>query len=1788
MESIEHLLADLAALDIKLWVEEGTLHFDAPAGSFGDDLRGRVLAAKPALISLLQKKACATACPPQEPASLINRREPPATASECRLAGLWGEFLKTGEIGRDDDFFILGGHSLLLMRLVHRIEAEGLGKIDLGQAMAARTLAKMAALLDARSSRKNENGQAEAIPPCARAAANAPPLLQPRRTGDAGASPPAQDLCTSDSGADPDRQFIADLNQTARPYPRDASLAGLWQAAATGHAELTALVHGHEKYTYRHLDVWAGAIAAGLFAAGVRPGSTVALALRRAPEAVAALIAVLKCGAAYLPLDEKVPPRLVARLLATTGARWVIADQAGRERLSSLADIRMLPLEQLATSPAGTGIISPPVVGGGDPAYVMFTSGSTGEPKGVIVPHRAVARLALDPGVLALKPGDGMAQTAPFGFDAATLEIWATLLSGARLVFIEDGDLMEPTRLEHCLHEGGVNVVWLTASLFNRVADLHPQAFRSLDVLLTGGEVLSVPHLKKVRAACPNLRILNCYGPTENTTFTTLHTLTDADLAGDSVPIGRPIANTRVYLLDEALSPVGNGVWGELCAAGDGLAIGYAGRPDLTDQAFVTLRGPFQERIYRTGDLARWRSDGVLEFGGRRDGQIKLRGHRIETSAIEAVLSDFPGVQDSLVMAVGEGETKELVAFVAGRSRDEMAWRRHLAERLPIYMMPARFLVLDTLPVNANGKKDRTALAAMLTDHRGDDGKGTRFPAALPSGKETEDFPLSSGQERLWILQRLAPESASYNVPLALDIQGVLDSSALTRALLALEERHHALRLCVRPPGGQSREARQHLLAPGNLAPLTFDFRNVADPDATVEEKVQAESTRPFLLEEEAPARAFLFRLQEERWRLLLVIHHIACDGWSVGILLHDLAALYARESGASAPPLPPIEYQLADDIVWQGAFLESEAGRSVLERRTRRLSPVPAPLDLPTDHRRPAVRNFAGETLYFPFDPAISRCIDQLARDAGVTPFVLLLGLVEVLLYRLCGRGGSGDFALGSLSAGRDRPELSGLVGFLVNTLVIPCHIQSDQTFREHLAKVQEEWMAALSDQQCPFAHLVESLNLPRDLARNPLFDVLVVWQDAPPELPESPLFKVAPVQPDLPFAKFDLTFHFLKKGRESELSLEYSRELFEPPTATRIAQRLQALISAVVNTPDAPLSRLDIWLPGEKTTVIEEFNDTRTALPTRRAISEPFLECLRSNPTAPAVLSAQGEALDYTRFARRAGAVAAHLAAAGVRPGEAVALILHRSPEMMAAIHGILMAGAVYVPLDPDQPPARLRELLGDLGQPPVLADESLHRQLAGCCRPLSLPPAAAEAEPCSLAAPEDLAYIIFTSGSTGRPKGVLIEHHAVLNRILWMQRIFPIGRGDVILQKTPTTFDVSVWELFWWSWTGAAVAMLGPGQERDPEALAAAIEKHRVTTIHFVPSMLATFLDGLESGRLDRRRISSLRRVFVSGEALDAALAERFNRLVFTPLGAELHNLYGPTEATVDVSWHPASPWQGGDAVSIGRPIANTRLYILDAEQQAMPVGIPGEIAIGGVQVARGYLNQPELSAERFITDPVDPEGRIYLTGDIGRWRNDGCIEYLGRADCQVKIRGQRIEPGEIEHALERHPLIDRAVVIPALNQGLVELHAWLLCKVQPEIAAVRRFLRQHLPESMIPARFFPLDELPQTTSGKLDRQALAGRSQKILGHPPEPVTPKPAPFGHENVALTTRFKFDEAGETLTISLCYNPRLLTPDEAATLAGRYSSLLQEMANPSDDINAPGLPCSLPQQERR
>ncbi|WP_449221213.1 amino acid adenylation domain-containing protein [Tistrella mobilis] len=1570
----------------------------------------------------------------------------------------------------------------------------------------------------------------------------------------AAAADPATPVDRLDLLGDEDRAVIASANATDFAWPRDTGLGQQLDQVLRADPDRIVLVHDEGALAAGDLRARLGGVAAALADAGVRPGAPVALAVERDPDGLTALMGIIWAGNAFLPLAATFPVATARELLAAAGCTALVADGAGLARWAALApDITLIPL------PTGRADLAPGPRGPEDPACLLYTSGSTGMPKGVVVPHRAILRLAYGG---FCRPGGCMTQAAPMAFDAISLELWAPLLNHGRVRVLPATTMFDPPLLERRIREDGVDTMWITTSLFNQIVDERPGTFAGLDRLMTGGEVISPDHVRRAMAACPGLALYNAYGPTENGTFTTIHRITAADLDGGPVPIGRPVPGTRVHIVDGRGQPLPIGFWGELVTAGDGLATGYAGRPDLTAKSFVTLSGTGETLVYRTGDRARWRADGTIDFGGRRDGQLKIRGQRIETAAVEAILTAQPAVREAVVVGVGQGADQILAALIAADEADEAGWRAAIAARLPAYMVPERFRLVDRLPVNANGKADRRQAVTMLsaatpvtppavaatgftravtgafeslfpgvriesdTDFFDLGGHSLaamrlsallqastgrrpglaqimaarsvraiaalldRLPAAaaepaIPRATGTE-HPLSPGQLRLWVLHRLYPGLATYSVPMLLALDGPLDPDALDQALVGLETRHHALRtrFVTRPQDGDG--VRQIVAAPGALTARRLRL------DATAaDQAVAREIARPFDLATEPLARAVLIRIDEHHHRLLLVLHHAIADGWSLPVLLRDLGRLYAGAVDGRPDDRPPPARQFADIAVWQRARAASAQGRALIDRWRSRLTPPPQPLSLPTDHPRPAVRSFAGDILSLTLPAAATTAIDRLAARAGVTPFAVLTALLQTLLYRLTG---ARDIALGLLVAGRGAPVPEDLVGFLVNTVVLRQSIDPAARFADHLAITTDRLAEAVADQDAPFEAVLQALGTDRDPARNPLFDVLVTWQDDMPAMPAMAGLTVRPLDCILPFAKFDLSFHFQREGGAIRLHLEYATELFETATVRSLAGRLAALATAP-GLGEGPLGALPLMTDADRA-ALDRWNGTARPFDTSRPLAQLRFA---GDPAAPALI-APGLTLDNRGFDRRVGGLARRLLAAGVQPGDVVAVALPRSPGLLIAIHAVLAAGAAWCPLSPDLPPQRRAHMIEDLGEPWFLSDAENAAGLPAARLILAGDDLADP--PVVPAGPDDLAYVLFTSGSTGRPKGVEITRGALANRILWMQETFPIGpgstgTGDVILQKTPAGFDVSVWELIWWAWTGAAVAVPPPGIERDPQALAAAIREHRVTVIHFVPAMLRAFLDALDDGRIRPADLATLRLVFASGEALDAATAARFDRLLHARFGTALHNLYGPTEATVDVTWQPCTPWDpAARSVPIGRPVANTRVLILDRSGRDLPPGVAGEIVLAGPQVARGYRGRPDLTAERFRPDPDVAGMRIYHTGDLGRWTADGVVEYLGRIDDQVKIGGVRLEPAEVEAALDACPGVVRGLVRVGRRDGLAELEAWVIGSDGLTPTGLRAALADRLPAAMIPTRWFRIDQVPLSPNGKVDRKALSG--------------------------------------------------------------------------------------------
>jgi amino acid adenylation domain-containing protein len=1547
-----------------------------------------------------------------------------------------------------------------------------------------------------------------------------------------------------------------------------ACLHELIAAQAERAPDAVALVHGTHVLTYRELAGRAGGIARRLRGLGAGPEVRVAVCLERSPDLIAALIGVLAAGAAYVPVDPAYPAERQRYMVEDSGAAVLVT----RGALASGPVVLDLGAEEIpdAPWPADTG------VGQGNLAYVIYTSGSTGRPKGVAIEHRSAVTLAdWSRREFSAEELSGVLVSTSVCFDVSVFEIFMPLAWGGRLILA--GNALDLPALPAASEVRVATMVPSAAAELARARAIPP----GVRVVGLGGEPVPAVLAERLYAPGTVRRVLNMYGPSEDTTYSTVALVPPK---GERAPsIGRPVLGARAYVVDRHGGLVQPGVPGELWMAGAGISRGYLGRPALTAERYVP--DPFSgaeggapgSRAYRTGDLARFRPDGELEYLGRIDHQVKIRGFRVELGEIEETLRSHPAARDCVVVAREDTPgQRRLVAYLEGPPVDAAELRAHLGRRLPEHMIPSLFVSLEALPRTPNGKVDRRSLPAPDASRAGDDsyappsdpteellagfwaevlgldrvGVNDNFfalgghsllatqvisrvrevmavelpqrtifeaptvaemaravravweaaqegPAAPPIAHVPRDgdLPLSFAQQRFWFLDQLEPGNPAYNIPSAVRLSGELPPGLLERIFAELTRRHEALRTTFPSREGQPVQVIVPELEP-EIPVLDLAGLPAAEREARARRLALEEALRPFDLARGPLLRLALLRLAEREHVLLMTMHHIVSDGWSMGVLLREVGALYAGS------PLRPLPLQYADFAAWQRGWMRDEVLEAEMAGWRQRLEGAPRLLELPTDRPRPAVQTYNGAAVVRRLAPATSAALRDLCRREGVTPFMALLAAWSALLGR---QSGQREVLVGTPVAGRNRRELEGLIGCFVNTLVMRSDLGGEPTFGELLARTRATALDAYAHQDLPFERIVEELVPERDLSHPPLFQALLVLQNTPRRELELPGLTLAPLEVESRVARVDLTLSFQEDAGGFAAALEHNSDLFDPATAVRLLARFEALLGAAAGDPGLSLAELPALLPAERHQALVEWNDTARGYATGVTLHELIARQTARTPDTVAA-SFEGEALTYRELERRANRLAHQLIAFGVRPDGRVGVLMERSLEMIVALLGVLKAGAAYVPLDPTYPAERLAVLIEGSGALAVIAQGRLTHLLPGYAGRTLLLDRGWDGAGGPDTAPEaavdegNLAYVLFTSGSTGTPKGVMIPHRGIVNRLLWMQEAYGLAPDDRVLQKTPFSFDVSLWEFFWPLLAGARLVFARPEGHRDPAYLADLIAREGITTLHFVPSMLQAFLEAPEASGLP-----SLRRVMASGEALPPELARRFYSKIAR---AGLHNLYGPTEASVDVSFWPCDPDPARAVVPIGRPIANLRLHVVDPGLRLQPVGVAGELLLGGVGLARGYMGRPDLTAASFVPDPFAevPGERLYRTGDLVRALPDGNVEFLGRIDHQVKIRGFRIELGEIEAVLASHPGVRECVVVAREDvPGSRYLAAYLAGDAKAD--DLRAHLARRLPEYMVPSVFVALEALPLSPNGKVDRKALpvptlARREEEIV--------------------------------------------------------------------------------------
>ncbi len=1587
----------------------------------------------------------------------------------------------------------------------------------------------------------------------------------------------------------PERARELERSWTGKPGPRPRSLPELFAERARLRPDDPALVGADRTVSFAEADDRAARLARRLRELGVARGDRVGVCVERGPAQAEALLGVVYAGAVYVPLDPEYPKERLAAVLDDAEPRAVVADSAGARRLPGSGPLVDAADPDLARAEPLRERVLPE-----DPAYLIYTSGSTGRPKGVLVAHRGLAALAAFQGErMGVRPGSRMLQFASPSFDAAIAELVVALLNGAASVLLPRPSLAGEG-LPRALREHRVTHVTLPPAL---LPGLSPDELGPVEHLLLAGEASPGEQIARFRA---DRAVYNGYGPTESTVCTTLSApLSD----GGSPPLGDPATGTRVRVLDRWLRPVPDGVPGELYISGDGLAHGYLNLPGTTAARFVADPDGGGGRMYRSGDLVR-RVGGRLEFLGRTDDQVKIRGHRVEPGEVEHALTRLPGVGRAVVVVDGTGASRRLVAYAVpspGHAPTPADLER-AARVLPAYMVPAAFVVLDRVPVTANGKTDRRALPAVDWAARsgaghtaprnraerelarvwcsllglervgvhddffrvgGDsvtgvrvlaraaeplgfrpplralferptiaalaelyDGSGDRRDA--PARTEHEGpAPLSSAQRRMWFLDQYSPGGSGYNSGGALRLSGELDTAALERALHALSARHEALRTVF-----PSRDGTPHqvVLPDSGLPVETVELDRLPVEGAGLngpsgagrEERLDALleefAARPFDLARGPLTRVLLVRVDEGDHVLSITMHHIVTDAWSMSVLVGELGALYeaARERpGAPADALPgaaglePVGLRATDVAVWQEEQARSGAFEEHLRYWRDQLAGV-EPLAMPTDRPRPARRRGLGAARAFEVPARVREGVRALESEHGLTLFMVLAAATAVTLSR---HSGQRDLVLGTVTSGRDDAALENTVGFFVDTVALRLRLDPDASAASLLADVRETVLAAFEHGEVPFDSVVDATGQERDPSRPTLVQALVTLRNTPGAPWRVSGLDARPHDVAHRHTQFDLTVEFAEEDGRLLGAVEYDTDLFDARTADRIAHHLTAVLDLLSRTPGAPVRSLAPAPAPEEAGALRSWG---TGAPGHPPASVPglFGERARETPDHPA-LAGPGVAMTYAELDRASAALAVRLRSLGVGPETPVPLLLERGPHVVTAMLAVLRAGCAYVPVHADDPAERVRLLVAETGAPCVLTDAASADRVPPTCTAVLVD--AADAAPAAQvgargldgAHPDQLAYVMYTSGSSGTPKGVAVTHADVVR--LAADRRWSGGHTRRTLFHSSHAFDAATYEIWAALLTGGTVVVAPPGR-LDADGFAALVSEHRVSATFVTAALFNLY------AAQDPSCFTGMEQVITGGEAASPHAVERVRRACPDTTVA---NGYGPTETTTFAAHH-ALPREGAtpEPVPIGRPLDGTRLHVLDERLRPVPVGAIGELYVGG-RATRGYHGRPGLTAERYVADPFGDGGRLYRTGDLVRWNNSGELEYTGRADSQVKLRGFRIEPGEVEAALLRLPDVAQATVqVHRSASGARGLVAYAVRApgADADLPDVRERLRRTLPDYMVPGAVVFLDAIPLNANGKVDRAALPEPAE-----PGERTAPDAAPRGVVEEAL-----------------------------------------------------------------
>ena len=1536
-------------------------------------------------------------------------------------------------------------------------------------------------------------------------------------------------------------KILYEFNNTKSDYPKDKTIVDLFEEQVEKTPDSIAVIFEEQQLTYTELNEKANQLARRLLANNVIVGDIIGILLDKSLETIISILGILKVGATFLPIDISYPNERIDYIIKDSKTNIVLTNKDFINKINNGPKSLCVEIDNNYVSQLDDNLnINYDV---NNIAYIMYTSGSTGNPKGVRVTHKNIVRLVKNNKFINFEADEHILQTGSIVFDACTFEIWGALLNGFKLFIMKKEDLLDANVLEKYLEENKITTLWLTAPLFNQLCEANPYMFKNVKKLLTGGDVLSPKHINLVRKSNSELTIINGYGPTENTTFSCCFTI-DKEY-NSSIPIGKPISNSTGYIVNKYgnLCPIG--VPGELWVGGDGVSNGYLNNEILTAEKFI--KNPFEEgNIYKTGDLVKWLPDGNIEFIGRIDNQVKIRGFRIELSEIDNHILTYPNIKQVISIVQNINNTKIICSYlVASENIDTNKLKSYLSKTLANYMIPTYIMQLEKLPLNINGKVERKLLPLpkideaqkeiikprnnidtlilnninkslcleniSIEDNLFDIGidslsaitlslnisKGLNIQITVrdifehPIIKDLSNYistlsnkrnintiqkvekqkyyPMSSAQTRMYYSSNLDNNSTLYNIAGGIVIDKLLDLNKLQECFNTLIKRHNALRTHFEIINNEVLQSIDDDL----------DFKLILDEANTNDlNRIYTDFVKPFDLSKAPLFRTKLVKLENNKMLFLLDMHHIISDGTSLGILLQELCDLYNNNTLIEKQ----IDYK--DFTLWEKEQFESEEFKSSKEYWVNSFKDEIPLLNMPTTYTRPSVQSFEGSNYHVTLSNEIFNKINLVAKKLNITPYMLMLSCYYILLYKYTSQD---DIVVGTPIVGRELPELSNILGMFVNTLALRNKIDNSLSFEKFSNIIKNNCLNSFKHQGYPFDMLVKDLKTNRDTSRSPLFDVMFVYQNnGYPEIN----FKGAKIEyfvPDNNISKFDLTLEVLPINNEYNLRFEYCTKIFNEEFIQRLSLHYINILNAILENNEIKIADIDMLSLEEKNQILYNFNNTKVDYPKDKTIINLFEEQVEISPDKTAIVF-ENQQLTYKELNEKSNCLGRFLLANNVGPGDIVGILLDKSLEMIVSILGILKVGATFLPIDVNYPNERIDYIIRDSKANILLTTQDLMHKANDTVQPLSVELDStyfSQYDTNNLNINYDtnnIAYIMYTSGSTGNPKGVMVTQKNIV-RLVKNNKFIDFEADEHILQTGSIVFDACTFEIWGALLNGFKLFIMKKEDLLDANVLEKYLEENKITTLWLTAPLFNQLCEA------NQYMFKNVKKLLTGGDVLSPKhinLARKANP------NLTIINGYGPTENTTFSCCFTINK-KYTDSIPIGKPISNSTGYIVNKDGNLCPIGIPGELWVGGDGVSNGYLNNEILTTEKFIKNPFE-EGIIYKTGDLVKWLPDGNIEFIGRIDNQVKIRGFRIELNEINKRILEDPYVKESFTSIKTMNNTKYICSYIVTKKDFELDNLKNYLNKYLPSYMIPTYFVKLKKLPINQNGKVDKNAL----------------------------------------------------------------------------------------------